>query len=110
MAVERKATRPPQRTATGRRGSPDKEAGWSVDHPFRAVEPTPATGVDATPTRLLDDYMTVEQLAAELGVTPLTVRRWQALKSGPPITRVGRKVFYRRPAVRAWLLKRESAV
>lgn len=31
MAVERKATRPPRRTATGRRRSPDKEAGWSVE-------------------------------------------------------------------------------
>ncbi|MEW6769755.1 MAG: hypothetical protein AB1342_17160 [Pseudomonadota bacterium] len=31
MAVERKATRPPRRTATGRRRSQDKEAGWSVD-------------------------------------------------------------------------------
>ena len=31
MAVERKATRPPRRSATGRRSSPDKEAGWSVE-------------------------------------------------------------------------------
>lgn len=31
MAVERKATRPPRRTATGRRRSPDKETGWSVE-------------------------------------------------------------------------------
>ena len=31
MAVERKATRPPRPTATGRRRSPDKEAGWSVE-------------------------------------------------------------------------------
>lgn len=31
MAVERKATRPPRRTTTGRRRSPDKEAGWSVE-------------------------------------------------------------------------------
>ncbi len=31
MAVEPKATRPPRRTATGRRRSPDKEAGWSVE-------------------------------------------------------------------------------
>lgn len=31
MAVERKAARPPRRTATGRRRSPDKEAGWSVE-------------------------------------------------------------------------------
>jgi hypothetical protein len=31
MAVERKATRLPRRTATGRRRSPDKKAGWSVE-------------------------------------------------------------------------------
>jgi hypothetical protein len=31
MAVERKATRQPRRSATGRRRSPDKEAGWSVE-------------------------------------------------------------------------------
>jgi hypothetical protein len=31
MAVERKATHLPRRPATGRRGSPDKEAGWSVE-------------------------------------------------------------------------------
>jgi len=31
MAVERKAARPPRRPATGRRRSPDKEAGWSVE-------------------------------------------------------------------------------
>jgi len=31
MAVERKATRPPRRPATGRRRSPDNEAGWSVE-------------------------------------------------------------------------------
>jgi hypothetical protein len=31
MAAERKATRPPRRSATARRRSPDKEAGWSVE-------------------------------------------------------------------------------
>lgn len=31
MAGERKATRPPRRPATGRRRSPNKEAGWSVE-------------------------------------------------------------------------------
>ena len=31
MAVERKATRPPRRPATGRRRNLDKEAGWSVE-------------------------------------------------------------------------------
>ena len=31
MAVERKAPRPLRRPATGRRRSPNKEAGWSVE-------------------------------------------------------------------------------
>ncbi len=31
MAVERKATRPPRRSATGPRRSLHKEAGWSVE-------------------------------------------------------------------------------
>ncbi len=31
MAVERKAARPPRWRAPGRRRSPDKEAGWSVE-------------------------------------------------------------------------------
>lgn len=56
---------------------------------------------------LLGEYMTADQLAAELGVTVLTVRRWAALRTGPPITRVGRKVLYRRQAVQKWLLKQE---
>jgi len=42
MAVERKATRPLRRPATGRRRSPDKEAGWSVeleiDSPLRVTD------------------------------------------------------------------------
>jgi hypothetical protein len=42
MAVERKATHPPRRPATGRRRSPDKEAGWSVefeiDSPLRVID------------------------------------------------------------------------
>ena len=31
MAAERKAARPPRRSATARRRSPDREAGWSVE-------------------------------------------------------------------------------
>lgn len=31
MGAERKATRPSRRPATAQRGSPDREAGWSVE-------------------------------------------------------------------------------
>ncbi len=69
----------------------------------------PAEEAAAATGRLLGEYLTCEELAAELGVTVLTIRRWEALRTGPPITRIGRKVLYRRQAVRAWLLKQESA-
>jgi len=58
--------------------------------------------------RLLDDYLSTEQLAAELDVAPITVKRWQALKQGPPVTRIGRRVLYRRSSVQAWLVKQEQ--
>jgi hypothetical protein len=69
--------------------------------PFVRTEPEPAAG-------LLDDYLTVDQLAAELDVAPITVKRWQALKQGPPLTRVGRRVLYRRASVQQWLVRQEQ--
>jgi hypothetical protein len=63
---------------------------------------------DESSPRLLDDYLTVDQLAAELDVAVITVKRWAALKKGPPITNIGRRVVYRRAAVQAWLLKQEQ--
>jgi hypothetical protein len=36
---------------------------------------------DASSPRLLDDYLTVDQLA-ELGVAPITIKRWAALREG----------------------------
>jgi hypothetical protein len=69
----------------------------------------PLTSVDSAHSqRLLDDYVTTEQLAAELDVAPLTLLRWRAQKLGPPITRIGRKVFYRRSRARQWLLEQEA--
>jgi hypothetical protein len=63
---------------------------------------------DAPAPRLLDDYLTIDQLAAELDVAVITLRRWQALKEGPPITRLGPKVLYRRASVQAWLVRQEQ--
>jgi excisionase family DNA binding protein len=63
---------------------------------------------DALTPRLLDDYLTVDELAAELDVAPITVKRWAALKEGPPITRLGRRVLYRRASVKAWLVRQEE--
>lgn len=62
MAVERKATRPPRRTATGRRRSPDKEAGWSVE-----FEIDSALRVTDTEVQVLETWLG-KQLDALFGV------------------------------------------
>ena len=56
---------------------------------------------------ILADFMTVEQLAAELGRNKRTLDRWDTLGTGPPRTRVGRMVLYRRSSVEKWLSAQE---
>jgi len=56
---------------------------------------------------LLSDYCTHQQTANELNVTRRTLDRWEILGEGPPITRIGRRIFYRRSSLQAWLRARE---
>ncbi len=58
---------------------------------------------------ILSEYVEKEELAAQLGLNSRTLDRWDVLGTGPPRTRVGRKVFYRRESVRKWLTGREQA-
>ena len=57
---------------------------------------------------VLSKYLTFDQLAEELGVSPRTLARWKSLNETPPVVTVGRKRLYRREAVEAWLLAREK--
>jgi len=52
---------------------------------------------------VLADFMDTDELAADLDVTPLTLVRWRLQKTGPPVTRLGRRILYRRSSVQAWL-------
>jgi len=56
---------------------------------------------------ILAEFMTIEELAAELGRNKRTLDRWDALGIGPPRTRVGRTVLYRRSSVQKWLAAQE---
>ena len=47
-------------------------------------------------------------LALELGLTVDTLRRWEAQRFGPPCTRIGRKVLYRRTSVQDWISAQEQ--
>ena len=57
---------------------------------------------------VLSDYFTQEEAAAELKLTQRTLERWQRLREGPPITRLGRRILYRRSSLQAWLRGREE--
>ena len=56
---------------------------------------------------VLAEFMTTEELAAEL--KRRTLDRWDALGIGPPRTRVGRTVLYRRSSVQKWLSAQEQS-
>jgi hypothetical protein len=56
---------------------------------------------------ILSEFLTKEDLAAELRRNPRTLDRWDVLGMGPPRTHVGRKVLYRRASVQKWLVAQE---
>jgi len=52
---------------------------------------------------LLAEFLEQDQAAAELKVCQRTLDRWRRLGDGPPITKIGRRVLYRRSSLQAWL-------
>ena len=58
---------------------------------------------------LLGGWISRADLALQLGVSEDTLRRWDALRSGPPCIRAGRKIYCRRSAVIEWLEDQEAA-
>jgi len=56
---------------------------------------------------ILSEFLTKAELATELRRNPRTIDRWDVLGTGPPRTRVGRKVLYRRASVMRWLAAQE---
>jgi len=69
---------------------------------------TPDTGETGKAVGLLEDWMSRIELASELGLSEDTLSRWETRRIGPPCVRVGRKVLYRRGAVRDWLKAQED--
>jgi hypothetical protein len=57
---------------------------------------------------ILDDYVTPKELARELGINPITLVRWHMARIGPPRTKMGRRVLYRRVSVQEWLVAQEQ--
>lgn len=59
--------------------------------------------------KLIDEYLTPEETAAEIGVTRRTLINWQRNRTGPPISRIGHRTMYFKPSIVAWLRSREEA-
>jgi hypothetical protein len=59
------------------------------------------------PDGLLTGFLTQEELAAEFKVKPGTIKSWRKKRFGPPATRIGKRVFYRRSSVLEWIAARE---
>ena len=56
-----------------------------------------------TGNSILSEYLTKEELAAELHRSIRSVDRWALTGDGPPFIRIGRRSLYRRAAVVEWL-------
>ena len=53
-------------------------------------------------------YLNREQLARELKITVRAIDRMRALGTAPPSVKVGKRLFFRRDAVMAWLERQED--
>ena len=71
---------------------------------MQTIAPAP----EGQPLNLLADWISREQLAGELGIACDTLARWEARQIGPPCTRIGRKVLYRRTSVESWINAQEK--
>jgi hypothetical protein len=62
----------------------------------------------ATRGAILEGYLTESELAAQIHRSVRTLARWRALDEGPPVTRIGREILYRKSSIAAWLDGREE--
>lgn len=56
---------------------------------------------------ILADYLTRDELAAELNCCPRTVDRLRMRPDGIPYTQLGGKILFRRESVAAWIAAQE---
>jgi hypothetical protein len=70
-----------------------------------------AIGARAVPTSkhaVLADFISENALAKQLDVGVRTLREWRRLGKGPPVTWIGRKLYFRITSIEEWLRSREK--
>jgi hypothetical protein len=58
--------------------------------------------------KLFDEYLTIGELADQLGFHPSTLRNWHTAGKGPPRLKIGRRFYYRRSAAEEWVRSLET--
>lgn len=58
--------------------------------------------------KILEGFLTVEELAEGLNKSVRTVERWIAQPDGLPYTMLGNRRLFRPEAVREWIIAREQ--
>jgi hypothetical protein len=53
--------------------------------------------------KILDDYETRPGLAKQLKKSERTLKRWEDMRIGPPVTYIGSTAHYHVPSARAWV-------
>ena len=64
-------------------------------------------GIAEMDSSFLSDYVGEIELAKRLGIGLRTLRQWRQEGVSPPITRLGRKLYFNIESVEAWLKSRE---
>ena len=50
-----------------------------------------------------NDFFTAAELSHMLGRSPRTLQRWHSNRQGPPRSKIGTLIVYRRSAVQDWM-------
>jgi hypothetical protein len=66
------------------------------DPPQEICEPSLGLSQSTLPKLILDGFLRREELAQQLGLSPRTIDRWEALRKGPPRVCVGHNPLQRR--------------
>ncbi|MBX3515223.1 MAG: helix-turn-helix domain-containing protein [Xanthobacteraceae bacterium] len=59
-------------------------------------------------SEILEDYLPRAEAAKQINRTERTLQRWANQRVGPPVTRIGNQVLYRKDALRDWLKSLET--
>jgi predicted DNA-binding transcriptional regulator AlpA len=54
------------------------------------------------------EYVDKTALCAGLGISTRTLDRMEVARTGPPKTKIGKRVLYRKDSVRSWLASNEQ--